>query len=122
MVDRPHPVDAAWLEQITTLYGEYQLVAMTRTGERGIATLMYVALGSLRFLRPAPASMAAPFTAALRPLLDELPAPILKLRWDVQRRLWLSEFWMGLPPVLQTVFRKTGYGCLAGRVRDRALW
>ena len=65
MVDRPHPVDAAWLEQITTLYGEYQLVAMTRTGERGIATQMYVALGSLRFLRPAPASMAAPFTASL---------------------------------------------------------
>ena len=53
MVDRPTPVDPAWLKEVEATFGEYQLVAMTA------ANLVLPAfLGRLRSLRarrgPAP--------------------------------------------------------------------
>ena len=51
--------------------------------------------------------------AALKPLLDAPPAPILKLRWDSDSRLWRSAFWIGLPTHLQEVFERHGCGSLA---------
>ena len=40
MVDRPRPVDLKWLDEVAATYGDYQLVTMTETGERGIACQM----------------------------------------------------------------------------------
>jgi hypothetical protein len=50
MVDRPHPVDTKWLNEIEQRYGEYQLFPMTATGERGLLTQMRVASDSLTHL------------------------------------------------------------------------
>ena len=36
MVDRPKPADPEWLSQVEKAFGEYQLVRMIQTGERGI--------------------------------------------------------------------------------------
>ena len=58
------------------------------------------------------------FTRILKPLLDSPPAPILKLSWDQDKKLWASQFWLGLPPALQEVFEKTGDGCLAVERED----
>ncbi len=40
MVDRPRPVDPAWLREVEATYGGYQLIPMTAAGERGIACRM----------------------------------------------------------------------------------
>jgi hypothetical protein len=68
---------------------------------------------SLPYLTQTLSPQAGPLMEALTPLLDDLPAPILKLAWDAQQRLWRSEFWSGLSPALQAVFERTGAGCLA---------
>jgi hypothetical protein len=54
MVDRPHTVDPQWLARIEEVYGDYLLVPMTASGERGIACQMWVAADSLPFLRHSP--------------------------------------------------------------------
>ena len=36
MVDRPKPADPEWLSRVKKAFGEYQLVRMIQTGERGI--------------------------------------------------------------------------------------
>jgi hypothetical protein len=113
MVDRPQPVDPAWLGEIEQRYGEAHLVAMTATGERGILTQMRIARESVRLLHGFAQPLARELTRALTPLLEKPPAPVLKLRWDEEQKLWRSDFWIGLPPVLQEVFEKMGYGCLA---------
>lgn len=51
MVDRPKPVDPAWLKWVEDTYGEYQLVPMTATGERGIVCRMQIELEGLVHLR-----------------------------------------------------------------------
>ncbi len=116
MVDRPHVVDPQWLARIEEVYGDYQLVAMTKSGERGIACQMWVAADSLSFLRRRPE--AKEIQAALRPLQEARPNPILKVRWNGKANLWQSEFWIGLPPELQAVFQRRGYGCFAGERDD----
>ena len=97
MVDRPRPVDPRWLENIEETYGEYQLVPMTRTGERGILCQMRVAKDSLLYLRFLPYPKSNEIQAALKPLLNEPPNPILKVHWNADLSLWQSEFWIGLP-------------------------
>jgi hypothetical protein len=51
----------------------------------------------------------------LDPLLEEPPAPLLKLDWDEATHLWHSEFatpnW--LIPEIREVFENMGYGSLA---------
>lgn len=113
MVDRPHPADPAWLADVERLYGEYQLVPMTRSGERGLVTQMRVEPDSQRFLQTGPQPFTDHLARALHPLLEEPPAPVLKVRWDSERWLWHSEFWLGLPPALQAVFERSGEGALA---------
>ena len=112
MVDRPQPVDPAWLSRIEALYGAYQLAPMTAIGERGIVTQMRIAPESVALLQRFSHPMAQAVTRALNPLLETPPAPVLKLRWDEEQKLWRSEFWIGLPPVLQAVFEEMGYGCV----------
>jgi hypothetical protein len=118
MVDRPHPVDPAWLKQIEETYGEYQLVPMTAAGERGIACQMRVAKDSLPLLRPSLDPKAKEIETALKPLLNQPPAPILKVHWNPNLNLWQSEFWIGLPQEMQKVFEKMGYGCFAAERED----
>ena len=96
MVDRPQPVSHEWLQRIEATYGPYQLVPMTKTGERGILCQMRVMQESQRYLRPLPHPDAIAIQIALRPLLDEPPNPMLKVRWNPDTKLWQSEFWIGL--------------------------
>jgi hypothetical protein len=42
MVDRPYPADPEWLQEVESAFGECRLVAMTATGERGIACQLQV--------------------------------------------------------------------------------
>jgi hypothetical protein len=122
MVDRPRPVDPNWLAEIEALYGDYQLVPMTAAGERGLVTQMRIQPDSVALLqRRSPHPLARELTQALTPLLAASPSPVLKLRWDDERRLWRSEFWLGLPPVLQEVFTQMGYGALAVERDDQSV-
>ena len=115
MVDRPSPADPAWLERIYNAYGECELVPMTARGERGLVCQMHIEPDSLRHLRHFSPAFGQPLQEALQPLLEEPPAPALALRWDEERRVWLSEmaFRNELPPAVREVFERTGYGCLA---------
>jgi hypothetical protein len=118
MVDRPRPVDPEWLKEIEDAYGEYQLVPMTAGGKRGILCQMRVEKESRAFLRQLYHPMAREIEQALKPLLDAPPKAILKLRWDEESQFWTSRLWVGLHPVLQEVFEKTGYGCFAAERED----
>jgi hypothetical protein len=113
MVDRPNVVDSAWLDRVEAQYGDYQLVPMTATGERGILAQMRIEPESRPFLERFDHPIAQDLKRVLAPFLDEPPSPIFKLRWNAEQRLWRSEFWIGLPSELQDVFEENGYGCLA---------
>ena len=121
MVDRPRPVDPQWLANIEEAYGQYQLVPMTRTGERGILCQMRVSKDSLPYLRSFPNSKSSEIQTALKPLLDEPPNPILKVRWNPNAKLWQSEFWIGLPKEMQAVFEKMGHGCFAAERQNETV-
>jgi hypothetical protein len=51
IVDRPRPADLKWLRRVESIFGEYQLVPMTATGERGIVCRMQIEPESLPHLR-----------------------------------------------------------------------
>lgn len=114
MVDRPKPVDPGWLTAVERTFGEYQLVAMTATGERGIACQMWIEPESLPHLRRFPGDISAAIEQALHPLLEELPRPRFSLRWDREQSLWTSEMMapFELPAELREVFERTGPGCI----------
>jgi hypothetical protein len=59
--------------------------------------------------------MSEAVQAALEPLLEQPPAPLLHLSWDEEARAWLSELGATnvLPQEIREVFEQTGYGCLA---------
>lgn len=115
MVDRPRPADPEWLQQVEDIFGAVQLVAMTATGERGIACQMCIDPGSLQYLRTFPGEKATAIEKSLEPLLENPPNPIFALRWDKDAELWRSEFAGSteLPREIQDVFERFGYGCLA---------
>ena len=115
MVDRPFPANPFWLARIEEAYGECDLVPMTSTGARGLVCRMQIEPDSRQHLRYLPPAFGHLLQEALQPLLEEPPAPTLALRWDEDRRVWLSEmvFRNELPPAVREVFERTGYGCLA---------
>jgi hypothetical protein len=114
MVDRPQPVNPEWLKQVENTFGEYQLVPMTATGERGITCQMRVEPDSLFHLRQFPTEKAAAIEQALHPLLEDPPKPCFNLRWDKEQELWTSEIVppFELPPEMREVFERTGFGCI----------
>ena len=114
MVDRPTPADPEWLKEVEATFGEYQLVPMTASGERGIVCQMQIAPESLPYLRPYPGLKATAMKMALNPLLDAPPHPIFTLRWDEEVRLWRSELATSakLPAEIKEVFKRFGHGCL----------
>ena len=115
MIDRPRPADPRWLQEVEMVFGELQLAAMTARGERGIVCRMQIEADSLPHLRRFPGPITTATQTALQPLLDDLPKPALRLRWDEQEQAWISQFALltELPEAICTVFERTGYGCLA---------
>ena len=115
MVDRSRPSDPEWLRAVNDTYGEIRLFPMTTTGERGLSCQMQIEDERLSHLRRFPSDKSIAIQKALEPLLEEPPAPKLRIRWDEHTHLWLSEFagLNELPPEIQEAFEKTGYGCLA---------
>ena len=115
MVDRPQPVDPDWLKRVEKTFGEYQLIPMTATSERGIACQMWIEPDSLSYLRQFPTDEAATIERALQPLLDEPPKSSFSLRWDQEQEVWTSEIIPSfeLPPALREAFARTGPGCVA---------
>ena len=115
MVDRPRPADPVWLNKVEEAFGEYRLVPMTASGERGILCQMHIEPDSLVHLRSYNMVKAAAIKTSLEPLLDELPKPVLALRWDEGQRLWQSHiaYPNELPQEICEVFENSGYGCLS---------
>ncbi len=115
VVDRPNPVNPAWLKEVEEKYGNYQLVPMTTTGERGIACQMQIEPNSLPYLRKYPGEKATSIQKALEPFLENLPNPLLTMRWNEDDKSWRSHLTRlnELSPEIRQAFEKTGYGCLA---------
>ena len=115
MVDRPNAADSAWLQKIEEIYGDCRLVPMTADGDRGLLCQMHIHPDSRHLLRRLPTPLAQLLQEPLQPLLEELPAPVLTLQWDEEKREWRSEFAIPneLPPEIREVFERSGYGCLA---------
>ena len=87
MVDRPYPADPKWLQTVGDTYGECRLVLITTAGERGLACQMQINADSLPYLRQFPCEMSDNIKMTLYPLLEEPPAPVLKLDWDEEKHL-----------------------------------
>ena len=85
MVDRPRPVDPAWLEEIRQTFGGCELVRMTRSGKRGMVCPMRIAEESRVHLRVMRSAQREAIRQALLPLLTELPAVTLAMAWDEAR-------------------------------------
>ena len=68
MVDRPQPADPEWLAEIEHRYGDYQLLPMTATGERGLLAQMRVEADSLDYLARFDHPIASQLDRALQPL------------------------------------------------------
>lgn len=92
MVDRPQPVDPAWLAEVVATFGGYELYVMTATHERGIACQMWVETPSLPYVRPFDMPLTVMLRQTLIPLLQQPPKLRLRVRWDETLRLWVSEF------------------------------
>jgi hypothetical protein len=90
MVDRPRPVDPAWLEEIQRTFGGYDLVPMTQSGERGLVCQMRIVEESRVHLRVMRSAESEAIRQALLPLLEELPAVTFAMAWDEGRGGWLS--------------------------------
>ncbi len=99
MVDRPKPVDPAWLVVIERTFGSYQLAVMTQSGERGIVCQMLIAKESTSYLRSLPYPRIGALRDALLPLLDQPPAASLSLTWHPASQCWVSEIIPGILPL-----------------------
>ena len=115
MIDRPPQGVAEWLQTVEEAFGQYELMAMTSAGERGILCQMQIEPESQPYLKQFPFDKAAAIETSLQPLLDERPIPAFNMGWDEGSRAWLSQIASPdeLPPELREVFERTGYGCLA---------
>jgi hypothetical protein len=115
MVDRPRPVNPAWLREVEATYGGHQLIPMTNSGERGIACQMRIEPESQDHLQRFPSAQSTAITKALEPFLEEPPDPVFNMWWDKDVQLWrsLMTAQMALPLEIRQVFEQTGYGCLA---------
>lgn len=118
MVDRPKPADPTWLTQVGEIYGSYDLVPMTATGERGLVCGVRVTKDSLPLVRFLPHPQGRELATAIKPLLEVPPNPVLKVSWSQDQSAWQSSFWIGLPPVLEEVFDRTGNGSIAVELPD----
>ena len=65
MVDRPYPVDPLWLRQVEETFGDYQLVPMTASDERGILCRMHIDPDSIPYLQKYPFEKAYAWSLSL---------------------------------------------------------
>ena len=86
MIDRPQPADPGWLRSVLDTYGECQLHPMTTGGERGLACRMQIEADSIPHLRRSLGNRTGDLQAALKPMLEQPPAPTLSLRWDEEKK------------------------------------
>jgi len=115
MIDRPPQGVGEWLQAVEEAFGQYELVAMTAAGERGILCQMQIEPESQSCLKRFPFEKAAAIEESLQPLLNERPIPSFIMEWDEKGHAWRSQIAAPdeLPPELREVFEWTGYGCLA---------
>lgn len=115
MIDRPPQGVAEWLQIVEETFSQYELLAMTAAGERGILCQMQIEPESQPYLKRFPFDKAAAIESSLQPLLDDHPIPSFIMRWDEEGQAWCSQIASPdeLPPELHEVFEQTGYGCLA---------
>jgi hypothetical protein len=115
MIDRPPQGVVEWLHTVEETFGQFELVAMTTAGERGILCQMQIEPGSQPYLKRFPFEKAIAIESSLQPLLEEHPSPSFIMGWDEESRAWRSQIASPdeLPPDLREVFERTGYGCLA---------
>jgi hypothetical protein len=118
MIDRPPQDVAEWLQGVEETFGEYELVAMTAAGERGILCQMQIEPGSQPFLKRLPFEKAAAIQTSLKPLLEERPKPSFIMSWDEESRAWRSQISAlnELPEHLRELFEWTGYEADVGVV------
>lgn len=90
MVDRPRTVDPDWLAEIEQVFGTYQLVPITQSGERGILCQMHVAPESRSYLRTITHPMVREIREALLPLLVDPPRVTLAVTCDPTSSCWVS--------------------------------
>ena len=115
MVDRPRPANPEWLKQVENVFGEFQLVPMTATGEHGIVCQMLIEPDSTQHLRQLSSTRVVEIITALEPLINEPPKPLFVMHWDEEVRAWQSliAYPNELPREIRDVFEKFGYGCLS---------
>jgi len=115
MVDRPYPVETAWLRQVENSFGGYQLVPISVTGERGIVCRMQIDPDGISYLIKHPFEKSYLIKEALKPLLDQPPKPSFLMHWDSAKKLWRSQIQHPneLPIEIRSLLEKTGYGCMA---------
>lgn len=115
MIDRPQYFVDFWLSRVEEAFGEYELEAMTESGERSILCQMQIEHKSQDLLRKLPSSKAAAIKSALHPLLINHPAPSFLMQWDEESRSWCSNFILPneLSPELRELFENIGHVCLA---------
>ena len=115
MVDRPYPVDPLWLRQVEETFGDYQLVPMTASEERGILCRMHIDPDSIPYLQKYPFEKAYALQEALEPFLDQPPNPAFRMHWSADQGVWRSQIQRPneLPEEMRSVLEMTGYGCLS---------
>jgi len=91
MIDRPEPVDPTWLATLQRAFGDYQLTAMTTSGERGLVCQMVIAPESTQYLKILPYPRLEALRDVLLPLRDALPAVTLALAWYPDHQCWVSQ-------------------------------
>jgi hypothetical protein len=92
MIDRPYKVDDEWLDKVREEFGDFQLVYMTRSGERGIACQMKIERDSRKFLKEMDYPISDNIAKKLYPLLEYCPNPRFRMRWNDGTRMWVSDF------------------------------
>jgi len=114
-VDHPEPIDPSLLQSIRETFGECNLVPMITTGERGLLCTMHIDSYSQSHIRQIPGRPNDEIRTALRPLLDNHPAPKLRVWWDAKDYAWKGDYSCEdiLPVGVKEVFEQIGYGCLA---------
>jgi len=92
MVDRPCRISEEWLNNVEKKFGDYQLLPMTFSGDKGIVCQMKIKKDSLKYLKEFPFLFDENIADSLYQLLFNKPNPKLRVWWDDNYRLWLSEF------------------------------
>jgi len=115
MIDRPPDGVTEWLHTVEEAFGQYELMAMTAAGERGILCQMQIEPESQPHLKRFPFDKAAAIESSLQQVLEECPNAAFIMSWDEKSHAWCSQIASPdeLSPELREVFEWTGYGCLA---------